>query len=198
MPKPSEKRVRIGMSLAPDVAEILAEHGRCSLPALKDPAGNICVTCDRPLTDRHHVPNIDGVMMPTRTEIIEEAVREWRQRRAARNLIRREVEETLRDLPGKQRGETGDPDMDMPLNTISPEAKAQREVVKSAKRGRKAKLQESVSEALPPKSMGQAMRELQTLVARGDLQSVIPAVPSYCPRHRPKYCEPDCKYRVSA
>lgn len=45
------KRVRIGLTLAPDVADILNKHGRSD---------------DKPGDDR-----------PTRTQIIEEAVRAW-------------------------------------------------------------------------------------------------------------------------
>jgi len=53
---------------------------------------------------------------------------------------------------------------------------------KAARKERKTELQSSVSEALPPSGVN---------------PDRIVAQQSYCPRHRPKYCAPDCPHRVN-
>lgn len=58
---PAEKRVRIGLTLAPDVAKILSEYGRSDAT--------------------------DWDVRPTRTRIIETAVREWATRQSARSTV---------------------------------------------------------------------------------------------------------------
>jgi len=56
------------------------------------------------------------------------------------------------------------------------EVRARREAVKAEKRGRKANLAAEVSAALPVRTSD---------------------APTYCPFHRPKYCAPECRHRVS-
>lgn len=72
---PNRKRGRIGLTLAPDVMDILNENGHCTYEY--DPAaiadGTLrCKNCDKALMDGIH-----NKERPTRTEIIEVAVREW-------------------------------------------------------------------------------------------------------------------------
>lgn len=71
---PAEKRVRIGLTLAPDVAIILNKYGRSDTDLYRCSCGE------------WHRPNRipcgqTEPLRPTRTQIIEEAVREWRERR---------------------------------------------------------------------------------------------------------------------
>ena len=71
------------------------------------------------------------------------------------------------------------------------EAKEKRDAVKAEKRERKAALQKSVSESL---------RGPESAVRAGEAQrarSEPDAPTTYCPFHRPKWCEPNCKHRVA-
>lgn len=66
---PAEKRVRIGLTLAPDVAKTLSEYGRCEFLISLTSDVN-CAVCDQPFPHERH-----SKKRPTRTEIIERGVR---------------------------------------------------------------------------------------------------------------------------
>jgi len=71
---------------------------------------------------------------------------------------------------------------DTPMSTFNSPDVAKN---KAERKERKGKLAESVKEALPPAGVNS--------------ERIVEQQPgTYCPKHRPKYCEPDCPHRVTA
>lgn len=141
------KRERIGLSLASDVADILWKHGR-------DSKATSCFKCGmRPVDhigEEGHLFATDP--RPTRTEIIEEAVREWRQARLpkATDLLGSDPEftgsESTDEYINRTRGRSPERTDDNASSFNNP-ATAEK---KAARAKRKGALNDSIKEALPP------------------------------------------------